>query len=312
MKHQGSEDLRLLVGFSEGSGSNVVARMISPTLSEVLNQTVTVERVEGENGARCVERLAHAAPDGRTLAIAAQTQIIGTLLHKRRYDPLVDFVPVAVFAKWPMVFAVSNTLGITSVSEFITLAQSQPRQLTYASSAIGGAPHLAGVLFSVMAGIDMQLRVYSETNTLYVDLVQGRIAATFNNIVSALPLARAGKVRMLAVTGRARNPMAPEVPTLDEAALAGYEVVNWLGIVAPAATPAAIITRINAAMARTVETRNVRDTLLAHGMEPVVAAPEAFATHIRAEIERWGKFINANRAAFAEEKLFNIRRRRQQ
>lgn len=300
MKHPVSEDLRLLVGFSEGSGSNIVAHMISPTLSEVLNQTVTVERVEGENGARCVERLVRAAPDGRTLAIAAQTQIVGTLLHKQRYDPLVDFAPVAVFAKWPMVLAVSNTLAVASVSEFIMLAQSQPKKLTYASSAIGGAPHLAGVLFSAMAGIDMRLRVYAETNTLYTDLADGRIAATFNNIMSALPLARAGKVRMLAVTGLARSPMAPEVPTVDEAALARYEVVNWLGVVAPASTPAAIITRINAAIARTVETPNVRNTLLAHGMQPVIAAPEAFATHMRAEIERWGKFINANRAAFAD------------
>lgn len=300
MKHRGSENLRLLVGFSEGSGSNIAARMISPTLSKVLDQTVTVERVEGENGARCVERLARAAPDGRTLAIAAQAQVIGMLLHQQRCDPLVDLAPVAVFAKWPMVLAVSNSLGVTSVREFITLAQSQPGRLTYASSAIGGAPHLAGVLFCVMAGIDMRLRVYAETHTLYADLAQGRIAATFNNIVSALPLARAGKARMLAVTGLARSPMAPEVPTVHEAALERYEVVNWLGIVAPPATPAAIITRINAAIARTVETPDVRNTLLAHGMEPVVAAPEAFTTHMRAEIDRWGRFIETNRAAFAE------------
>jgi len=294
-----NEDLRLLIGFSEGSASNIVAQMISPALGKALNQTVRIVRIPGENGALCAERVARAAPDGRTLAIAIQANIIGSLMHTtRRYDPLVDFAPVALFAKSPLVLAVSNTLGVTSVADLIALARSRPGQLTYAASALGGAPHLAGVLFNLMAGISMRLRVYAETNALYADLAEGRIAATFNNIMSALPLARAGKLRILAVTAVERSAKAPEVCTIAEAALPGYEIMNSTGLVAPAATPAAIIARINAAVAQAVSTPEVRLSLLASGMEPVVASPAAFAAHLRAEMERWSKFIDANRAAF--------------
>ena len=298
---QGLDDLHLLIGFSEGSASNIVARMISPALGKALNQTVRLERIPGENGALCMERVARAAPDGRTLAIAIQANIIGSLMHaKKRYDPLVDLAPVALFAKSPMVLAVSNTLGVASVAELIALARSQPGRLTYAASATGGAPHLAGVLFNVMANTSMRLRVYAETDALYADLAAGRISATFNNIMSALPLAHAGKLRILAVTALERSPKAPEVPTIDESALPGYEIMNSIGLVAPAATPASVIARINAAVAQAVSTPEVRQSLSASGMEPVVASPEAFAVHLRAIMERWGKFINANRAAFAD------------
>ena len=298
---QGLDDLHLLIGFSEGSASNIVARMISPALGKALNQTVRLERIPGENGALCMERVARAAPDGRTLAVAIQANIIGSLMHaKKRYDPLVDLAPVALFAKSPMVLAVSNTLGVASVAELIALARSQPGRLTYAASATGGAPHLAGVLFNVMANTSMRLRVYAETDALYADLAAGRISATFNNIMSVLPLAHAGKLRILAVTALERSPKAPEVPTIDESALPGYEIMNSIGLVAPAATPASVIARINAAVAQAVSTPEVRQSLSASGMEPVVASPEAFAVHLRAIMERWGKFINANRAAFAD------------
>ena len=186
------------------------------------------------------------------------------------------------------------------MAELIALARSQPGRLTYAASATGGAPHLAGVLFNVMANTSMRLRVYAETDALYADLAAGRISATFNNIMSVLPLAHAGKLRILAVTALERSPKAPEVPTIDESALPGYEIMNSIGLVAPAATPASVIARINAAVAQAVSTPEVRQSLSASGMEPVVASPEAFAVHLRAIMERWGKFINANRAAFAD------------
>jgi tripartite-type tricarboxylate transporter receptor subunit TctC len=140
--------------------------------------------------------------------------------------------------------------------------------------------------------------VYEETDKLYADLAEGHIAATFNNIMSALPLARAGKLRILAVTGLERSPQAPQVPTIDEAALAGYEIVNYVGLVAPAATPASIIARINAATAQAVNAPEVLRSLLASGMAPVVAPAEVFAAHMRADIERWGKFIQAHRESF--------------
>lgn len=293
-----SKDLRLLVGFSEGSASNIVASMIAPTLSAFLSQTVRVERLPGENGALCAEHVACAAPDGRTLAIAIQTHLIGSLLQTRkRYDPIADFAPVAMLARWPMILAVSNALGVTSVDELIALAKSRPGELVYGASAIGGSPHLAAILFRAMTGLDMRLRVYTETNTLYADLAQGRLAVTFNNSMSVLPLARAGKLRMLATTGAVRSPAAPELPTMAET-VPGYEVVSWIGVLAPAATPSPIVARINEATARTVQATQVRELFRAHGMEPVVASPADFARHLRVELDRWGRFIETNRAAF--------------
>jgi len=295
------EDLHLLIGFSEGSASSIVARMIAPALGKALNQTVRLERVLGENGAICMERIARAAPDGRTLAIAIQANIIGSLLHDRkRYDPLTDLAPVALIAKSPMVLAVSNTLGVTSVGGLIALARSQPGELTYAASAIGGAPHLAGVLFNVMTNANMQLRVYAETDALYADLEAGHISVTFNNIMSALPLARAGKLRMLAVTTAERSLIVPEVPTIAEAALPGYEIMNAIGLVAPATTPAAIVARINAATVWSITTPEVSQALLASGMEAIVAAPDIFAAYLHATLARWSEFISANRNAFTQ------------
>ena len=301
MTHPAADELLLLVGFSEGSASNVVAQMIAPALGKALDQSVRIERIVGDNGAICAERLARAAPDGRTLAIAIQANVIGSLLHAtKRYDPLVDFAPVALFARSPMVLAVSNALGVGTAAGLIALARAQPGRLTYATSALGGAPHLAGVLFNLMAGVSLRLSVYADTNVLYDDLAHGRIAATFNNIMSALPLARNGKLRVLAVTSLERSPNAPEVPTLSESALPGYEIMNVIGAVAPAGTAAPTIARINTAFAQAVNTPEVRESLLAGGMEPVVGSPQEFAAHMRGELERWSRFISANRAAFAD------------
>jgi tripartite-type tricarboxylate transporter receptor subunit TctC len=297
----GSGTVRLLVGFSEGSASNIVAQMIAPALGNVLNQTIRVERIEGENGALCGEVLARARADGQTLAIAIQANIIGSLMHKKkRYDPLVDFAPVSLIAKSPMVLVVSNTLNVKTAAELIALARAQPGQVAYAASAVGGAPHLAGVLFDALAGTRMRLKVYKETNTLWEDLAAGRAAVTFNNVMSALPLARAGKVRILAVTARERSVEAPEIPTLSEAGLADYEIVNFVGIVAPAATPAPMVANINAAIAQAVATPEVRASLRNSGMESIVGTPADFAHHMRLEIERWKGFIQANNALFTE------------
>jgi tripartite-type tricarboxylate transporter receptor subunit TctC len=294
-----SDALRLIVGFSEGSASSIVARMIAPVMSRFLDRPVSIVRMPGENGALCAEHVARAAPDGNTLGIAIQTHAIGPLLQAHsRYDPIADFAPVALIAKWPMMLAVSNRLGVRSIAEFIALARSRPGKLVYGASATGGSPHLAAMLFCAMAGIEMELRVYSETDALYTDLAEGVIAATFNNTMSVLPLARAGRLQLLATAGLARSAAAPDVPTIAEAAFPGYEVVNWIGIVAPAATSSEIVARVNAAVVRTVHSPQVRKMFEEHGMEPVVAGPDAFARHLGAEIDRWGELIAANRSAF--------------
>ena len=299
MTEDTGDKVRLLVGFSEGSASNIVARMIGPALGRALNKRVVIERIPGENGAICAERVARAAPDGQTVAIAIQANIVGSLIHTpKRYDPLTDFAPIALIAKSPLVLAVSNALGVKSVGEFIELARSNNDRLTYAASALGGSPHVAGMLFSQMAGVSLRLCLYEDTDKLYADLENARIAATFNNLMSALPRARAGKLSLLAVTGRERIPQAPELPTLEETALRGYEILTYVGLVAPARTPQSIIARFNAATRQALHNPEVLQALTASGMTAVGSSPEAFAAHMRADIERWRTLLHAERPVF--------------
>lgn len=253
----------------------------------------------GENGTLAAERLARAAPDGQTLGIAVPTHVIGSLLDDPpRYDPIADFAPVALFARNPLVLAVSNALGVNSLQAFIAIAKSRPGELTYGASAVGGGPHLAALLFCDKAGIQLHMRVYSETNTLYEDLTAGRIALTFNNTMSALPLAQAGKLTILGSTTLTRSPANPALRTLAETALPGYDIGSWVGLLAPAATPEAIVSRINAAVTRTVGTPAVRQQLQALGIEPVSEMPGYFATHLRSEWARWAPFVRDHPDAF--------------
>ena len=295
------EATALLVGFSRVSASNIVAEIIRPALSDQLGQPVQIVSLPGENGARAAEQTATAAPDGRTLCIAVPTHVLGSLFdEKQRYHAIADFTPVALFAKNPLVLAVSNTLHVDTLAALIALARSRPRpdELVYGASAVGGGPHLAALLFCEQAGIRMKMRVYAETHTLYEDLHAGRIALTFNNTMSALPLANAGKLTLLGATGPARCHAAPDVPTIAEAALPGYHFESWVGILAPAGTPASVVTRINEAVSRAVETPEVRRQLQALGIEPICAPPETFAAHLRAEWARWVPFVRNHASEF--------------
>lgn len=288
------EATALLVGFSRVSASNIVAEILQPALSEQLRQSVTIISLPGENGARAAEQTARAAPDGRTLCIAVPTHVLGSLFDdKQRYDAIADFTPVALFAKNPLVIAVSNTLHVDTLQALIALARSRAGayELVYGASAVGGGPHLAALLFCEQAGIRMKMRVYAETHTLYEDLHEGRIALTFNNTMSALPLANEGKLTLLGATGPARCHAAPDVPTFAEAALPGYQFESWVGILAPAGTPAPVVTRINDAVSRAVETPDVRRRLRALGIEPVCEKADYFAAHLRAEVARWVAFV---------------------
>lgn len=298
------QTLRLMVGFSAGSNANVVSRMMAPTLSKLLGRPVEVELMPGANGALCAQHVARSAPDGNTLLVVTQPYVIDPLVNPggtHAYDLVTDFAPVALLLKKPNGLIVSKSLGVESVRELIDLAGSRPGELVYAASAIGGAPHLAGVLFCEMAGIDMPLRVYEESQELLDDLEAGRIAVTFNNILTMLPMAERGSIRILAVTGTTRSPIKSDLPTVAEAALPGYELMSWMGLLAPAGTPGEVIAQLNEAVGRTMLSAEVAGRLTAGGTEPVAAGTEALRLHIKAELERWGRSIKANRAAFQQQ-----------
>lgn len=293
--------LRLLLGFSPGSASDNLAQLIAPSLSLRLGQQVIVERHPGENGAIAAQLAARSAPDGYTLFMATfGTHAIAPCFRRDLpYHPLRDFAPVTLLARAPLVLADHPGLPATTVGKLIEIARTQDAALTFASSAHGGAPHLAGELFNLMAGVRMRHARYDDTRKLYADLVAGRVSVSFNNVMSMLPLLRDGKLRGLATTGRARLPVLPALPTLAEAGLAGYEVVNWLGIVAPAGTPREIIESLHAETSALLHAGEIHECLSSQGVEPAGKGPDAFALHIERELERWAPVIGRIAAACA-------------
>jgi tripartite-type tricarboxylate transporter receptor subunit TctC len=285
--------VRLVLGFSPGSASDVIARIIAPAWSEELGCPVGIELRPGDNGADAAAAVAAAAPDGRTLFMATLgTQAIGPQLSAgARYDPLRDFAPVALVATSPLLLGCHPSLPFTCVQELIAYASAHPGTLAYGTSAIGGAPHLAAELFQSMTGVHMRHVRYEQTRRLYDDLESGGIALSFNNMMSMLPRCRAGSLRALAVTAAARITPAPDIPTLAESGLPRYEMANWVGIVAPAGTPAPLVARLCQTIAAALRRPAVSSSLTAAGVTPASSDPEAFAKWIALEIERWRPVI---------------------
>lgn len=294
-----SNSVQLIVGFSKVSASNIVAEIIRPALSAVLGVSVRIVTVPGENGAHAAGQTARAAPDGRTLCMAVPTHVLGALFEEKpRYDLLRDFAPVAMIARNPLVLAVSKHLGVDSIPALIALARSRPGELTYGASAVGGGPHLAALLFCAMAGVRMTLRVYAETHVLYEDLQAARIALTFNNTMSALPLAALGKLMLLGSTSPVRDTATLGIPAIAEAALPGYAYESWVGVLAPKGTPAPSLQHLNEAMQRVVQQAKIKQQLMNLGMTPTPDASESFADHLRNEQARWRSFVQAHIAEF--------------
>lgn len=290
--------IRLVIGFSRGSASDQIARAIAPALERALDRTIAIELRPGNNGADAACAVAGAKPDGTTVFIATLgTHALAPHLNANLpYDAVADFAPISLLTISPLVLACHASTGVSSARELIDLARSHPGELTYGTSAIGGAPHVAAELFCAMAGVAMKHVRYARTERLYEDLEAARIALTFNNIMSVLPRCQSGAVRALAVTGAARTSSAGHLPTLSEAALPGYEMSNWLGVVAPKATPTSVIDAIGRAIATAVRTRYVQDTLLSAGVTPCPGTPCAFGDFIERELARWrpvvARFLN--------------------
>lgn len=283
-----AQPMRLLVGFPAGGASHTVARLLAPELARELGRPVAVESHPGEDGARAARLVAAAAPDGSTLFVATLgTHAIAPQLGAPPYDARADFAPVALLARSPLVLVVWSGLAARTVPELIAAARAAPAALGCGSSALRGAPRLAAALFERMAGIEFAHARYERTPDLYADLGAGRIALSFNNVMSALPRCAHGELRALALTARARSRAAPELPTVAESGLAGYEVSNWFGIVAPAGTPAAALDRLASACARALRSRRVGDEFARYGVEAGDDSRERFAAFLERERARW-------------------------
>ena len=287
-----SKPVHIVVAFPPGGGTDIVARLLQPRLTESWGQQVIVDNRAGASGAIGTEFAAHAAPDGTTLFLGTLGNLAVNqhLYPKMTVDPLRDFAPVTQVVAVHFVMVANPSVPAKNVAELIALAKSEPGKINYSSSGPGGAPHLAGELLKSMAGVDIVHVPYKGSAPSFQDLLGGRVSFTCDSLVQALPYIRDGRLKALAVLGAARTPLLPEVPTVGET-LPGYELTNWFGLVAPAATPAAVVSRINADVVKVLKDPAIAERLSGMGATAIGNSPAEFGAAMRSDSEKWGKLI---------------------
>jgi tripartite-type tricarboxylate transporter receptor subunit TctC len=285
--------VRLIVGFAPGGGTDVLARSLAQQLTESLGQPFTVDNRTGAGGIISAELGAKAPPDGYTLLVGslAAFAINPNLMAKLPYDPVRDFAPVGMFAT--LSYAVDVHPSLPVVRELIALAKMRPGQLNYGSAGTGSSTHLAIEQFLLAAGVRMTHVPYKGNAPAMTALMSGEIAMVFDPVLTSAPLARAGRLRALAVTTAKRSALLPEVPTVAEAALPGYEAGNWFGVFAPAGTPRAVVERLNAAINAAMARSDMKERLLSQGSEPLSGTPEELGELVRRDIAKYAKIVKA-------------------
>lgn len=286
-----SRPIRLLIGFTPGGASDVVARILAKKLAEVWTQQVVVDNRPGAGGVVAFDIAAKANPDGHTLIFASSSFVIQPSVTRRLpYDSLRDFAPVTLTASGPYLLVVHPAVKARSVEELIELAKAQPGKLSCASAGVGSALHLAAELFNSMAGVNI-INVPYKGAVGVTDLIGGQVQMAFAGLPQSLPHVRSGRLRALGVTTPARSAVLPDVPTLAEAGVPGYDVTVWYGMIAPAATPRPVITKLHNEVVRALGAADVRQLLVDLGLEPVGNTPEQFAAIIRREIQQYAQAV---------------------
>ena len=289
-----TKPIRLINPVPPGGGATIIGRQIAQELTERLGQSVVFDNRGGAGGIIGMEIAARAAPDGYTLTMAtASTVTINPLLSKVPFDPIKDFAPVSHVSNVPLLLVVHPSVAAKSTKEFIALLKAQPGKLNFASSGKGTISHLAGELFKFNTGVTMVHVPYRGGGPALVDVLGGQVQINFANILSSLPHVKGGRLRGLAVTSAKRSSAIPELPTIAESGLTGYEVVQWNGVLAPARVPAAIVARLNSEIERMLALPEMKSRLTADGADPAGGTPERFAAFIRADIDKWAKVIKA-------------------
>ena len=293
-----TKPIRIVVPFPGGGATDLLARAAAQKLTEAWGQPVVVDNRPGAGGNIGTELVARAAPDGYTLEMGTVgTHAINASLYaKMPYDHVKDFAPVILVAGVPNVLVVNPALPVTSVQELISYAKANPGKLNFASSGSGTSIHLSGELFKVMAGVQMTHIPYKGSAPALADLIGGQVQLMFDNLPPSLPQIKAGKLRALAVTSVTRAPALPDVPTVAESGLPGFEASSWFGILAPAGTPPDIIARLNAEIGKWLASPEAKEKLLALGANAAGGSPEDFAKHIAAETAKWQKVVKESGA----------------
>jgi tripartite-type tricarboxylate transporter receptor subunit TctC len=286
--------VRMIIGFPAGSSSDVVGRLVAAKLSEGLGRAVVFENRPGAGGNIGAEVVAKSQPDGYTTLYANTGIAVAVSAYaKLGYDLVRDLVPVGQAAAGPHILIINRSLPVKSVKELIALARSKPRELNVASSGSGNSDHFAYELFRSMTGAEMVHVPYKGGGQASVDVITGQMAAYFAGMAGGLPLARSGKVRALAVTTPRRSPIAPDLPTVAEAGVPGYEHVLWNAVFAPAATPKDVVARLDGELATAVNAPDVRERFAALGVEPHSRSSEEMSRYLKSEIEKYGRIVRA-------------------
>jgi len=293
-----SKPIRYVVPFAAGGSTDIMGRTIAEKLSVALGQPVVVENKPGAGGGLGAAEVAKAAPDGYTIMGGTiSTHAINASLYKDLpYDPVKDFVAITLIARVPNMLVVNNDVKAKDVAELIKLMKANPGKWNFASAGNGTSQHLSGELFKGMAGVEMQHIPYKGSPPALTDVMGGSVSMTFDNITTAWPLAKAGKLRALAVTTAKRSPVAPEVPTLAESGLPGYEVGSWQGVFAPAGVPPAIVARLNTEIVKIINMPDVQKKIIDLGAEPVGDTAEQFGAFVKTEVVKWGDVVKKSGA----------------
>ena len=287
-----TKPIRLIVPFAPGGGTDITARAIAMKLTEALSQTVVVDNRAGANGTIGADIAAKAPPDGYTLSMISSSHSVNpSIMKKLPYDLITDLAPITQATSQPYALILHPSVAAKSVKELIALVKAKPNSLNYGSSGTGGLSHLSGALLCSMAGIAMTHIPYKGGSPALTDLVGGQIQLLFSTILQAQSQLKGGRVRALAVTTAKRSAGAPDLPTMQEAGVTGYEVAGWYGMVAPLKTPAAIIARLNTEAVKALRASDIKDKLAADGSEPVGSTSDAFGLHIKTEVAKWNKLV---------------------
>jgi tripartite-type tricarboxylate transporter receptor subunit TctC len=287
-----AKPIRLLVGFAAGGPSDVASRTVGQKLTQKWGQQIIVDIRPGAGGTIASDAVAKAPPDGYTLLLPAFSHAVNpSLISKLPYDTLRDFTPIVLFASTANMLVTHPSIPAKTVRELIAFAKARPNQLTYGSAGNGTASHLAGELLNTMGGVSITHVPYKGIAPAHTDTMGGQISMMFDSLVTAIPAVKAGRLRAFGVTTLKRWPGAPDVPTMSEAGLAGYEVNSWYGVMGPAGLSKEIVQRLNAEVIRSMAEPDARERLYSIGAEPMSNTPEEFAAYIRSEMAKWDKVV---------------------
>ena len=290
-----NKPLRLIVPFPPGGGNDILARTVGQRLSEVVGQQVIIDNRGGAGGLLGAELAAHSVPDGYTLFLASVGNLaFNPALHaKLPYDPVKDFAPVTLLASSPFILVVHPSVAAKSVKDLISLAKSKPGALNYASAGQGSSLHLTGEMFKLATGTDLVHVAYKGTAPALIDLLSGHVQLMFGSMAPNLPHVKTGKLRALGVSGAKRSAAAPDVPTIAEAGVSGFEVLNWYGIALQRQAPAPVIRKLNSDLVKALKLPDMLDALSTQGLDGAGGTPEQFSALIKSELVKYAKVVKA-------------------